>query len=61
MITRYASEMQRVENVMKEKLKWRGCVCSASLAVVFLSFSFGLYYGGHLLSERKITLGEIFK
>lgn len=59
MISRYETEIDKVEAFFKKKTLWRGLVSSVSYAVGFLTYNFTLAYGGFLVADKEIPLEEV--
>lgn len=61
MIGRYVREMDKVENIIKKKIIWRGFVSSTGQAIPFLGYAVALYYGGLLVAAEEIHFKNIIK
>lgn len=61
MIERYANEMNRVEKLIKKKIVWRGLVNSFAQSISTFVFSYGYYYGAHLIAYKEIDFKDVIK
>lgn len=60
-ISRYVSEIEKVESIMKKKNVWRGLVNSAGQSLPLLGYAVALYYGGYLVAHGEMHFKDIIK
>uniref|UniRef100_T1PIN6 ABC-type xenobiotic transporter n=1 Tax=Musca domestica TaxID=7370 RepID=T1PIN6_MUSDO len=61
LIDRYNREIQNVEKLIRQKLKYRGIINATGQAFLFFAYAVALCYGGVLVSEGKIPFQDIIK
>lgn len=61
MISRFVSEMERVERLALKKIYFRGFVNSFSTAVPCLAYAVALYYGGLMVANDEIHYKNIVR
>jgi len=60
-IREYTEEIQRVEVLIRQKLRWRGVLNSTMQASAFFAYAVALCYGGVLVSEGQLPFQDIIK
>ncbi|TMW50756.1 hypothetical protein DOY81_004144 [Sarcophaga bullata] len=60
-IDKYNKEIQKVEVLIRQKLKYRGLINSSGQAFLFFAYAVALCYGGVLVSEGKVPFQDIIK
>ncbi|TDG52500.1 hypothetical protein AWZ03_000733 [Drosophila navojoa] len=60
-IKQYSEEIQRVEILIRQKLRWRGVLNSTMQASAFFAYAVALCYGGVLVSEGQVPFQDIIK
>lgn len=60
-IKQYTEEIQRVEILIRQKLRWRGVLNSTMQASAFFAYAVALCYGGVLVSEGQVPFQDIIK
>lgn len=60
-IKQYTEEIQRVEVLIRQKLRWRGVLNSTMQASAFFAYAVALCYGGVLVSEGQVPFQDIIK
>lgn len=61
MIERYANEMNRVENLIRKKIVWRGLVSSFAKHIPPFAYAFGFYYGARLIADNEMNFKDVIK
>ncbi|XP_053957186.1 multidrug resistance protein homolog 65 [Anastrepha ludens] len=57
----YNSEIDKVQSLIRKKLKYRGLINASGQAFIFFAYAVGLCYGGVLVSEGKVPFQDIIK
>ncbi|XP_062136311.1 LOW QUALITY PROTEIN: multidrug resistance protein homolog 65 [Drosophila sulfurigaster albostrigata] len=60
-IKQYTEEIQRVEILIRQKLRWRGVLNSTMQASAFFAYAVALCYGGVLVSWGEVPFQDIIK
>lgn len=60
-IDKYNKEIKKVEENIKQKLKYRGVINAGGQAIIFFAYAVALCYGGVLVSEGDIPFQDIIK
>ncbi|XP_073843183.1 multidrug resistance protein homolog 65-like [Musca autumnalis] len=60
-IDKYNHEIQKVEKLIRQKLKYRGVINATGQAFLFFAYAVALCYGGVLVSEGKLPFQDIIK
>lgn len=60
-ISRFCTEIVKVERVVRKKLVFRGLVFATGQAVPFLVYALALYYGGYLVADHEVPYQDIIK
>lgn len=61
MISRYTIEMNKVEQIIRKKIFWRGLVTSINQTIPFLAYTWALFYGAILIVDGEITYTNVIR
>lgn len=61
MIKKYNEEIRKVEDLIRQKVRWRGLINSSGQAFMFFAYAVALCYGGVMVSREEIPFQDIIK
>lgn len=61
MISRYVAEMNKVEQIVREKIVWRGLVTSINQTIPFFAYTWALYYGAILIVDGEMSYTNVIR